>query len=383
MISSPIVPLPAITAGSATGWMKSPSMPGYPCSSMTRHQVSNGTFTILAPRRSMASSLVFGACSGTMAVQGIPIARAPHATPCAMFPALAVYTPRKSRLGSAERMAFVAPRSLKEPMGWRHSSLRWIRAGASGRSSGTSGVRSTTPWIRSRARAISSGRGGSTARIARPTEIELYAAASLERFLVDVVCRRQVLDRDSQRLEERDLRRRAPSGHAAEKEIAHFAHDVAIVDRALLLRNQEVARLVQRGLAAVHVETRTNHRVGMQLPRIREAGAHGVDVGSGRDPLAPEHGLPRSRGGANEVGPFHRGAGVLLHFDSRHSAIGLALGEGSRVVLVSAPDADAPELPHRPHGFEMGARPDSRARVREIPPVLPPPEPGGGAADGA
>ena len=89
-ISSPIVPLPAITFRSETGWMKSPSIPGYRCSSRTRHQTSKGTLTIEAPRRSTASSLVRGAVSGTIAVQGIPIARAFQATPCAMLPALAV-----------------------------------------------------------------------------------------------------------------------------------------------------------------------------------------------------------------------------------------------------------------------------------------------------
>jgi hypothetical protein len=84
------VPFPAITAGSLTEWTKSPSSPGYRCSTMTFHHSSNGTFTTLAPSRSIASSLARGACSGTTTVQGTPMSLAFHATPCAMFPALAV-----------------------------------------------------------------------------------------------------------------------------------------------------------------------------------------------------------------------------------------------------------------------------------------------------
>lgn len=46
------------------------------------------------------------------------------ATPCAMFPALAVHTPRASDSRDASDIALLAPRILNEPIGWRHSSLR-------------------------------------------------------------------------------------------------------------------------------------------------------------------------------------------------------------------------------------------------------------------
>jgi hypothetical protein len=106
----------------------------------------------------MAASLVAGAVSGTTTVQGMPNDLAPHATPCAMFPALAVYTPFASRSGdsvASRCMAFVAPRSLKEPIGCRHSSLSQISAGAS-TCSRTNGDRRTVPEMRARAALISS-----------------------------------------------------------------------------------------------------------------------------------------------------------------------------------------------------------------------------------
>ena len=59
-----------------------------------------------------------------------PSSRATQATPCAMFPALVVQTPRRHSSGSACRIALAAPRILNEPIGWRHSSLSQISASA-------------------------------------------------------------------------------------------------------------------------------------------------------------------------------------------------------------------------------------------------------------
>src|SRR5689334_22629981 len=135
----------------------------------------------------------------------------------------------------------MAPRSLKDPMGWRHSSLRWMRAGASGRSRGRSGVRRATPAMRSRARAISSGRGGSSARIATSPEIDGRAGPEPERGAVDVVRRGQILHRDAEGLEEGDLVLGAASRHAAEEHLAHLAHDVVLPDHALVPGDDEIA----------------------------------------------------------------------------------------------------------------------------------------------
>ncbi len=45
---------------------------------------------MFAPSRLTAFTFVAGALSGITTVQGTPRSRAPHATPCAMLPALAV-----------------------------------------------------------------------------------------------------------------------------------------------------------------------------------------------------------------------------------------------------------------------------------------------------
>ncbi len=47
----------------------------------------------------MAASFASDACSGTTTVQAIPLRRAHQATPCAMFPALAVHTPPAQDVG--------------------------------------------------------------------------------------------------------------------------------------------------------------------------------------------------------------------------------------------------------------------------------------------
>jgi hypothetical protein len=50
-----------------------------------------------------------------------------------MFPVLVVTTPAASSDRGAARMAFAAPRSLKDPIGCRLSSLSQISQGASSR----------------------------------------------------------------------------------------------------------------------------------------------------------------------------------------------------------------------------------------------------------
>src|SRR2546425_656245 len=133
------------------------------------------------------------------------------------------------------RIALTAPLSLKDPMGWRFSSLRWIRAGPASR--GTSGVRTTRPGRRRRAWTISSGPGGSMAGIAPPPQLDRRARARLERLHVHVMRRGQVLDREPQRLEEGDLVRRAPPGHPAQEHFPDLAHDVVLSDRPLGARD--------------------------------------------------------------------------------------------------------------------------------------------------
>ena len=77
-----------------------------------------------APMRSTAASFVAGAPSGTTTVHGMPSRCAFQATPCAMFPALAVHTPRSSCERGVSAMRLLAPRILNEPIGCRFSSFR-------------------------------------------------------------------------------------------------------------------------------------------------------------------------------------------------------------------------------------------------------------------
>src|SRR2546425_11692080 len=110
---------------------------------------------IFAPNLLIASSFVSGALSGTITVQGIWFLRACQASAWAMFPALQVYIPRFFASGPARAIALLAPRTLKEPVGCKFSSLRKISAGASSTFKRTRGVRRTAPLIRSRASSIS------------------------------------------------------------------------------------------------------------------------------------------------------------------------------------------------------------------------------------
>src|SRR5262245_29041543 len=170
-ISTPIVPLPAITAGSSKGWTKQPSIPGKERSSNVLHQRSKVTLTTRAPRRSTAAVFAAGAVSGTTTVQGTPRRRAARAAPWAMLPALAVQ--RAGGTFGRERTAFHAPRILKEPIGWRHSSFRKTSGRRSVAWRGTRGVRRATSETVARARRISS-RG-----IMAPQILERVSRASL------------------------------------------------------------------------------------------------------------------------------------------------------------------------------------------------------------
>ncbi len=99
---------------------------------------------MVAPSRSMASSLVCGALSMTSTLQATPARRAASATPWAAFPALTVQTPCARSVGGRRATAFWAPLILNEPIGWSVSSLRYS-SGPSVVGRRTSGVR-TAAW---------------------------------------------------------------------------------------------------------------------------------------------------------------------------------------------------------------------------------------------
>ena len=90
------------------------------------------------------------------------------------------------------------------------------------------------------------------------------------------------------------------------QELAELGPDVLGADRALALREEEVARLVDRRLAPVDEERRVAHRRGVELARRRDARADGVDVHAGLQPRALEDRLCGRRRRADDVGVSHR-----------------------------------------------------------------------------
>src|SRR6266849_2047160 len=202
------------------------STPGRPRSTSVCHHASKGTLIVRAPSRSTAACLVCGAWSGITTVQGTPCCRAHQATPWAMFPALAVHTPRASAAGPAAAIALPAPRSLKEPMGCRFSSLRWISAGASSTFSRTSGVRVAMPTSRSRAARISGSDGASSSDIPRPSQLHAGARPGGESVVVDEPGRGHVLDREPEGLENGDVGLGLAPPAAPEEQLAQLAADV-------------------------------------------------------------------------------------------------------------------------------------------------------------
>ena len=172
-----------------------------------------------------------------------------------MFPALVVQTPAFQSAGSARRMEFVAPRSLKEPIGCRHSSFEPDLAGSVDIEP-DEGLAETVSAVVSRARSIASSGIRSRPRrrslFARPVDAEHG--------------RREVLDRDPERLEERQLRLVPPPGMRAREELAELGKDVVGPDAALLDGAQVVARLVQRRLAAVDEQRGVGDDVCVELP---------------------------------------------------------------------------------------------------------------------
>src|SRR5206468_4478363 len=63
-----------------------------------------------------------------------------------------------------------------------------------------------------------------------------------------------------------------------------------------------VAGLVERRLAAVHVQRSRRDGVGVELSRRGDARTDGVDVRAGRDPTAMDDRLARAGGGGDDVG---------------------------------------------------------------------------------
>src|SRR6187549_409115 len=158
-----------------------------------------------------------------------------------MLPALAVYAPSARRARPACSIAFAAPRSLNDPMGCRFSSLSQISPGTSGRSSLMSGVRTTMPARRSRAARTSASVTSSGVGIAQPTELEPRSCARGDGAVVNPPCRCDVLDREAERLEDREVLRRSASLHAwrVDEQLTDLSHNVVVVDEPFALRHEK------------------------------------------------------------------------------------------------------------------------------------------------
>src|SRR5690348_953475 len=114
-----------------------------------------------------------------------------------------------------------------------------------------SGVRTTVDAIRSRAARMSSIVSGSMGRNAHSTQLDFDADLLPLCFPIEEMRRRQILDRKAERLEERNLIVAATARRLADQYLANLADDVIGRDLAVLERNDDVARLLERGLAPI------------------------------------------------------------------------------------------------------------------------------------
>src|SRR5436190_11840202 len=168
-----------------------------------------------------------------------------------MLPALAVYTPPARSAAVICRIALPAPRSLNDPIGWRHSSLRKISAGVSSTLSRTSGVRSASPAILCCAARMASIGTGSSGFIVLLSKRNGSSRALRDGLLEHHVRRREVFDRQAERFEQRDLVERGSAGDLSDQHVANFAENVRIIHRALGTSQQKITGLVQCRLPSI------------------------------------------------------------------------------------------------------------------------------------
>ena len=94
-----------------------------------------------------------------------------------------------------------------------------------------------------------------------------------------------------------------PAGRGAGEQLAKLGPDLIRPDRALGGGQQVVAGLGQQRVAAVGEQRRRGHRGGVELAHGRQAGADGVDVRAGREPVPLEHGLGGAGRRHHDPGP--------------------------------------------------------------------------------
>ena len=242
-----------------------------------------------------------------------------------------------------------APRILKERTGCSSSSFSQISASPS-TSSRTSGVRIATP----------------VEHLARPPDLAdrdhsettvPASSASARRRTYSAAARSSTARPSDLKTVISSFDLRPATG--ADQQLADLGADVLRADRALALRDEEVAGLVQRRLAAVDEQRRARHRRRVELARRRDARPTALMCTPGFSQAALDDRLGERGRRADHVRVAH---GLL----GRRRALGAVEAASAR-----APHDDPVEVAHGPHRVEVGAslraRPEDRERLRIVP----------------
>ena len=169
----------------------------------------------------------------------------------------------------------------------------------------------------------------------------------------------EVLDRDPERLEHRQLVLVLPARMHASEHLAELGLDVIRPDRAFGGSDDVVAGLRERGLAPVGEERRRRDGLRVELADGREARADRIDVRTARQPATLHDRLRRRRRRAYDVSPEE--GRVCGGFDDR-ADLGTELLRG---LERARPDPDLRVVEHRPHREDVRACLDACAENRD------------------
>jgi hypothetical protein len=89
---------------------------------------------------------------------------------------------------------------------------------------------------------------------ARAAELYLHAGVRADRFGIEEVRGREILDREPERLEERDVAVDRAAWRLPDQHLADFADDVIRRDLAVLERRDDVTRFLECGLSAIDIQ---------------------------------------------------------------------------------------------------------------------------------
>ncbi len=267
-----------------------------------------------------------------------------------MFPVLVVTRPAATSSRDRASAAFPAPRILNEPIGCRFSSLSQISAGASSTWSRTSGVRIAVPASRSRAASMSAS---------GIRKSNLDAHASLSRAPENEFRRREVLDRDAERLEDGQLVLVLAAWVRPEQHLAELGLDVVRAEGAFRRGDEVVAGLVQGGLAPIDERASVRHRLRVELARRPDAGTDCVHVCAAGEPALLDDRLLRRRRRAHDLCTEER------RVDRRRDRGADLAGELFGCLEPPRPDPDLGIVEHGPHRVDVASRLRSRSQDRD------------------